>query len=230
MRAHRPTTVQGAAAVAVGIAALAASCGAATPALAAAPTINWDPITHCESGGNPTAHNATSSASGLYQFLTSTWLRYGGAEFAPTAAQATPAQQTIVANRAYAANGLNDWVYSRGCWGDQLGSILGGHTTVPAPAPAPKPAPKAAPKPAVASVSADMVLTAPQSAPAPAPAAVPAPAAPAAPATGQTYTVRPGDTLWGIAPAHAWHALYERNQAVVGQDPDLIYPGQQLKL
>ena len=54
--------------------------------------------------------------------------------------------------------------------------------------------------------------------------------------------VRPGDTLWSLAehdlPAAAtdrqvaarWHALYRRNRGVIGPDPDLIRPGQVLRL
>jgi nucleoid-associated protein YgaU len=54
--------------------------------------------------------------------------------------------------------------------------------------------------------------------------------------------VRPGDTLWALAehdlPASAtdpqvssrWHAVYLRNRGVIGPDPDLIQPGQVLKL
>jgi hypothetical protein len=50
---------------------------------------------------------------------------------------------------------------------------------------------------------------------------------------GDTYTVRPGDTLWGIADAHSveggWTALYEANKQAVGVDPDAILPGQLLE-
>lgn len=55
--------------------------------------------------------------------------------------------------------------------------------------------------------------------------------------SGSRYTVESGDTLYGIAKAHGegsgsgnWHALYQRNRAVVGSNPDLIYPGQVLRL
>ncbi len=54
--------------------------------------------------------------------------------------------------------------------------------------------------------------------------------------------VSPGDTLWALAEhnlpdpatdrqisAH-WHAVYRRNRGVIGPDPDLIRPGQVLKL
>ncbi|WP_323748949.1 transglycosylase family protein [Streptomyces sp. PR69] len=51
---------------------------------------------------------------------------------------------------------------------------------------------------------------------------------------GQGYTVRPGDSLWSIADERevhgGWPALYEANQETVGEDPDLIHPGQSLDL
>jgi len=60
--------------------------------------------------------------------------------------------------------------------------------------------------------------------------------------THRVVGVRPGDSLWAItarrlAPdasgreiTEAWEALYARNKAVIGDDPDLIRPGQQLVL
>lgn len=48
------------------------------------------------------------------------------------------------------------------------------------------------------------------------------------------YRVEPGDTLCAIAERHGvsggWAALYEANEQVVGGDPDLILPGQELDL
>ncbi|MBC2876124.1 MULTISPECIES: transglycosylase family protein [Streptomyces] len=48
------------------------------------------------------------------------------------------------------------------------------------------------------------------------------------------YTVRPGDNLSEIAEQHrvegGWHRVYQDNKKVVGSDPDLIHPGQQLEL
>ncbi|MBO8196409.1 transglycosylase family protein [Streptomyces oryzae] len=47
-------------------------------------------------------------------------------------------------------------------------------------------------------------------------------------------TVRPGDSLSGIAAEHdvagGWSELYERNRAAIGDDPDLLRPGLHLKL
>lgn len=65
--------------------------------------------------------------------------------------------------------------------------------------------------------------------------AVPAPAAEA------MYTVRSGDTLWDIAAdalgeatdreiTETWKAIWRANRDVIGADPGLILPGQQLDL
>lgn len=59
---------------------------------------------------------------------------------------------------------------------------------------------------------------------------------------GRTTVVRPGDTLWQLAAADLsptagpaavtrhWHRLHDLNRAVIGDDPDLIHPGQRLQL
>jgi hypothetical protein len=56
---------------------------------------------------------------------------------------------------------------------------------------------------------------------------------------GERYVVRPGDSLWSIAQAHPtdgddvelrWRAIWAANRDVVGADPDLIHPGQALRL
>lgn len=65
----------------------------------------------------------------------------------------------------------------------------------------------------------------------------------AAPAAApRVVVVRPGDTLWSIAARHlpadagaadvtrAWQRLHRHNRAVIGDDPDLIRPGQRLVL
>ncbi|WP_198554229.1 LysM peptidoglycan-binding domain-containing protein [Nocardioides alpinus] len=64
------------------------------------------------------------------------------------------------------------------------------------------------------------------------------PAARTAPTAPDTYVVRPGDSLWSIAAAHPgqgdldsrWRAIWQTNHGVVGDDPDLIIPGQALRL
>lgn len=52
--------------------------------------------------------------------------------------------------------------------------------------------------------------------------------------SGATYTVKPGDWLSKIAAkyktAGGWKHLYDLNRGVVGSNPDLIYPGQRIRL
>ncbi|CAA9386287.1 MAG: hypothetical protein AVDCRST_MAG32-1995 [uncultured Nocardioides sp.] len=76
----------------------------------------------------------------------------------------------------------------------------------------------------------------------PAPA-VPPPVESSSPAGGsgrpRLHVVRPGESLWSIAAATApaeedvdarWRAIWVANRAVVGTDPDLILPGQRLRI
>lgn len=59
------------------------------------------------------------------------------------------------------------------------------------------------------------------------------------PEVADAYVVRPGDSLWSIARAHPgatgsveqrWRAIWQANRDLVGDDPDLILPGQALRL
>lgn len=55
----------------------------------------------------------------------------------------------------------------------------------------------------------------------------------------EVYVVRPGDSLWSIARSHPldtttldhrWRSIWAANRNEVGDDPDLIIPGQALRL
>ncbi len=48
----------------------------------------------------------------------------------------------------------------------------------------------------------------------------------------QTYTVKSGDTLSKIGKHHdvAWRDIHEANKDVIGDNPDLIKPGQKLRI
>lgn len=90
-------------------------------------------------------------------------------------------------------------------------------------APVAQPAPAAAPAAATAPTAA--------TAPATQPAAAAKPAAEKKPEP-KTITVKPGDSLSKIAAANGttWQKIYELNKGVVGSNPNLIRPGQQLKM
>jgi nucleoid-associated protein YgaU len=72
-------------------------------------------------------------------------------------------------------------------------------------------------------------------APAPArPAPVPTSAGTSGTTAGHSYTVVAGDSLSKIAKreygdANSWNRIYEANRDII-KDPDLIYPGQTLKI
>lgn len=154
------------------------------------PPGGWGPIIQCESSGNPRAQNPNSTASGLFQFLNSTWRAFGGGQFAPTAKQATSAEQTIVANRAFERNGLSDWNASKSCWQGKTG------------------------KTTINSKNASRATQEARKAPS---------------QPGRTHVVKSGDTLSGIA-GRNWQALWEKNKNVIGNNPNLIFPGQVLKV
>ncbi len=59
--------------------------------------------------------------------------------------------------------------------------------------------------------------------------------------SGKAYRVKAGDTLWSIAAsalstddpariARFWPRLHRMNRAVIGADPNMILPGQVLRL
>ncbi len=74
-----------------------------------------DQIPHNEDpSGDPKAVNRSSGAGGLWQIIPSTWKSNGGAQYAPTADQATPEQQRAVAQKIYAEQGTRPWKAS-GC-------------------------------------------------------------------------------------------------------------------
>ena len=69
----------------------------------------WACIIQHESNGDPTVVNSSSGASGLFQFETPTWLSNGGGQYAPTAGQATVAQQWSIAVATQASDGWSPW-------------------------------------------------------------------------------------------------------------------------
>lgn len=113
------------AATAIGTGLLVGGLAFSAVPASATGSINWNAIIQCESGGNPTAQNPHSSASGLYQILDSTWGHYDGyarAKDAPASVQTAKAMTL----------GISAWNASRSCWEGKSGSStpVYTHTTV----------------------------------------------------------------------------------------------------
>ena len=68
----------------------------------------WDLLAICESGGNWSTDTGNGYSGGL-QFAPGTWIAFGGARFALTAAQAARGEQITVAERVLAAQGWEAW-------------------------------------------------------------------------------------------------------------------------
>ena len=116
----KPSIAQAALAAVQGPPAVSAPVSAAPPTTTAAPVsapaaapasssgVNWNAIAACESGGNWSANTGNGFYGGL-QFTQSTWQAYGGGQYAPSANQASAAQQMAVANRVLAGQGIGAW-------------------------------------------------------------------------------------------------------------------------
>ncbi|MFE2293767.1 transglycosylase family protein [Streptomyces sp. NPDC059452] len=186
----------------------AASAGAASGEV-------WEKVAACESSGNWAINTGNGYYGGL-QFSGSTWAAFGGTQYAPRADLATRDQQIAIAERVLDGQGPGAWPTCS----VKAGLTRGGD----APGTTPQ---TAGNRPVQAA--------APQSAPPRQPKAAPAAATPThVPGKRDAYTVASGDSLSGIADAQrvrgGWQGLYAANRTVVGDDPDLIFPGQRLSL
>ncbi|QKV91091.1 transglycosylase family protein [Streptomyces sp. NA02950] len=177
----------------------------------AASVDTWDKVAECESGNNWSINTGNGYYGGL-QFSQSTWQAYGGGSYAARADLATKGEQITVAEKVLASQGPTAWPVcsvkaglTRGGPAPDVSTGSGARTPEAAPKSTPKAAPKAAPKATTKAV--------PQSA---------------------SYTVAGGDTLSRIAGAEhvdgGWEALYDANRRTIGDDPNLIMPGQRLTL
>lgn len=175
----------------------------------------WDRIAQCESGGNWSINTGNGYYGGL-QFSPSTWSAYGGGAYAATADKASKAQQIAVATKVQRAQGWGAW--------PTCSARAGASGSAPGVAAAPA-APKAAEAPKVRKAP-KAVKQQP---------AEPQQRTPSHADRGSgrgDYTVRQGDTLSRIAAAHgvSWQKVYSANKAVIGGDPNVIFPGQRLDL
>ncbi|WP_369221961.1 transglycosylase family protein [Streptomyces sp. R39] len=196
-------------------AALLAPLGllAAAGNAAAADNGVWDRIAQCESGGNWHINTGNGYYGGL-QFSASTWRAYGGTAYAATADQASRQAQIAVATKVQHAQGWGAWPVCSGRAG-ATGS-----------------APESASVTTRSTTESATKSSTPSAAGKPAPAAKAPQRSTAGASSRGHYTVREGDTLSQIAERHGttWQRLYAANKAVIGDDPNLIVPGQRLAL
>ncbi|MEU7846832.1 transglycosylase family protein [Micromonospora parva] len=214
---HRRVTTRR---LAVGTLAVGAVTGAVAlfgPAAPAQAAVNWDAIAKCESGGNWKINTGNGYYGGL-QFSQSTWAGYGGKKYAARADLASRGEQIAIAEKVLDGQGIGAWPTC---------GKKGGSATKPTA------------KPSTRSTEKSTTSTAKPTKPQERSSRGEQPATRdhqrTAPVTGgQTYLVKPGDTLSEIAAeqrvAGGWQALYEDNRQVVGSDPGLIFPGQRLSL
>ncbi|MFJ1924837.1 MULTISPECIES: transglycosylase family protein [unclassified Streptomyces] len=192
----------------------AASAGAASGDV-------WEKVAACESTGNWHINNGNGYFGGL-QFTRSTWAAYGGAEYAPRADLASRDQQIAIAEKVLKGQGPGAWPLCS----TRAGLARGGDSPDISPQ-TERTTKVAAPKRAAAEAKTSTPAKTRTEQP-------PAAGTPASvPGKRGSYTVASGDSLSGIAADRdlgAWQRLYSANRKVVGDDPDLIFPGQRLSL
>ncbi len=181
----------------------------------AADAATWNKVAACESSGDWNVNTGNGFFGGL-QFTRSTWEAYGGTRYAPRADLATREQQIAVAEKVLDGQGPGAWPVCS----VRAGLSRGG--------PAPDVHPDGA---AATTVRNGRAASSHRSA---AHDVRPQTTPQSRAGRAEMYTVVRGDTLSGIAEEQqvrgGWPRLYEANRATVGDDPDLILPGQRLSL
>ena len=181
-----------------------------TTAAHAATEQQWDGVAQCESGGNWHINTGNGYYGGL-QFSSSTWLGYGGGNYASRADLASKGEQITIANRVLASQGWGAWPVCSRYAGS--GTTQSHNETWSA-------------KPTTSSGSTSGTSVKASSGTHHRTAAHRS--------TRSMYVVRSGDTLSGIAQKHAvrggWRALYRANRTLIGSNPDLILVGMHLHI
>ncbi|MFP1627956.1 peptidoglycan DD-metalloendopeptidase family protein [Streptomyces sp. 5K101] len=202
-RRHQPSRINRASlTVTVGGAGMALPLIGAGSAHAASVDV-WEKVAACASTSNWTTNTGNGHYGGL-QFSQATWEAYGGTRYAARADLATKAQQIAVAEKVFDGQGPRAWP----ACSERAGLTRGGD------APGVVPAGPGEPQRLRGSAQAASPTT--------------------VPTRREGYTVARGDSLSRIARQErvsgGWQRLYAQNRAVVGDDPDLIFPGQRLVL
>jgi nucleoid-associated protein YgaU len=206
-RHRRTTTTERLAAVGVvGVGAAAASVLVPTAANAATDA-QWDRVAQCESGGNWHDNTGNGYYGGL-QFSASTWNSFDTDNFAPRADLATRDEQITVANRVLHRQGWGAWPVCHRYAGE------------PGPTAHERAARSHHRHHHAASWRQHSFFDRQERID--------------GQSGGSHYVVKRGDTLSKIAREHhvqgGWQALYHRNRAAVGPNPDDLHVGTHLAL
>ncbi|WP_019855666.1 transglycosylase family protein [Actinopolyspora mortivallis] len=212
---HRKASsfTRNAARVAIAGAVVASPFAVAAPASAA----DWDELAQCESSGDWHINTGNGFYGGL-QFTPSTWEAFGGHQYASNAHQASRAEQIAVAKKVLAAQGPGAWPactaktnWVSGSTGN-VGEVSGGSSNENE-----QPAPSQPSQPEQQSGSTEQSTEATQQS--------------SVRSNGADYTVQSGDTLSEIGQRFgvSYQDIFERNTDVL-DDPNLIFPGQQLDI
>ncbi|MFG3259636.1 transglycosylase family protein [Streptomyces sp. NPDC048172] len=180
----------------------------------AAPQDAWEKVAACESSGKWNINTGNGFYGGL-QFTQSTWQAYGGGKFAGRADLATKDEQIAVAEKVLAGQGPGAWPNCGPRAGLTKGSAEPGAGPRVQQASAKQKQRSAPPKDKAKDEKAERAKEERKK-------------------KQTTYEVVGGDTLFSIADGQSvdggWRGLYERNRSTIGKDPDLILPGQELRL
>lgn len=183
----------------------------------AASVDTWEEVADCESSGDWGINTGNGYYGGL-QFLQTTWEAYGGTQYAERADLATRDQQIAVAEAVLAGQGPQAWPNCGPASGLTQDGVR--PDVAPEPEPEPEPAPEREAEPAANEQQQPQQQS--------------AGGGTRRAAAAAEYEVASGDTLSAIARSHdvsgGWRSLYDLNRSVVGQNPDLIFPGQVLAL
>jgi hypothetical protein len=178
-----------------------------TTAANAATEEQWDHVAQCESGGNWHINTGNGYYGGL-QFTSSTWLGYGGGNYASRADLASKSEQIAIANKVLASQGWGAW---------PVCSRYAGPATTQSESWAPA---STSTSSSTSSATASRTATHHRSY--------------AKRPTRAIHVVRSGDTLSGLAQKYhvrgGWRAIYRANRTLIGGNPDLILVGMHLHI
>ena len=207
------------------IAGAAIAIPVAMAGTASADSVNWTAIANCESSGNWAANTGNGFYGGL-QFTESTWLAYGGGSYAQWPYEASESDQIAVAEKVLASQGIGAWPVC-GAYADSGTSYSGTNTSGSSSSSS-----DSSDSSSSSSSSSDNSSSSSSDNSSTTSSTSSDSSSSSSSSTSGSYTVQSGDTLSAIAAKEGvnWHTLYTDNESTIGSNPNLIYPGQVLKL